>query len=208
VFNPSPHARTDVVRIPLEDYPALRLPLGGPALGPLSLAVLEGSGFTIDGAPARLVPSEDPSRPIWVPGSTPLDLEFVARDVPALGTRRFRLAPAAAVPEVVDDGHEIAAGDVMVTADDAGTLSVRFGESRWTGLCGIEDRGDEQDEQQSVCPADDAHHCGQAREILQGHRHAEEEHVRSAFQPADHPQTLQGHHGRAIIAQSAARSGL
>jgi len=51
VFNPSPHARTDVVRLPLEDYPALRLPLGGPALGPLSMAVLEGSGFTVDGRP-------------------------------------------------------------------------------------------------------------------------------------------------------------
>ena len=156
VFNPSPHARTDVVRIPLEDYPALRLPLGGPALGPLSLAVLEGSGFSVDGMPARLVPPNDASRPIWVPGTTPLDLELVARDVPALGWRRFRLEPAAAVPDVVDDGREITADDVAVAVDDLGTLSVRFGDTEWTGLCGIEDRGDRGDTYDFDAVADDA----------------------------------------------------
>lgn len=145
VFNPSPHARTDVVRIALEDYPALRLPLGAPALGPLSHAVLRGSGFTVDGRPARLVPSDDPSRARWVPGVVPLDLEFVAADVPPLGARRFRLAPAAASSDVVDDGREIGCDAAWVVADEAGTLSVRLGGQSWTGLCDVEDRGDRGD---------------------------------------------------------------
>jgi len=145
VFNPSPHPRTDVVRIALEDYPALRLPLGEPALGPLTLAVLRGSGFTVDGVPARLVPSEDPSRARWVAGATPLDLEFVAWNVPALGFRQFRLEAAAAMPDEVDDGREIACGDVAVRAEPEGTLAVRLGAAEWTGLCGVEDRGDRGD---------------------------------------------------------------
>src|SRR5688572_1500938 len=145
VFNPSPHERTDVVRVPLEDHPALRLPLGAPALGPLTLATLDDAGFAIDGVPARLVPSDDATRARWVPGQQPLDLEFVARDVPPLGCRRHRITRCAASPDHLDDGREIACGDAAVRAADDGTLDVRLAGRTWTGLCAIEDRGDRGD---------------------------------------------------------------
>jgi hypothetical protein len=106
------------------------------------MAVLEGSGFTVDGRPRVWLHPTIRGRPRWVPGTAPLDLEFVATDVPALGARRFRLEPAAASPDVVDDAREIGAGDIAVTVEDAGTLTVRFGDAHWTGLCAVEDRGD------------------------------------------------------------------
>jgi len=40
VFNPSPHPRTDVVRVSLDAYPAMRLPLGQPEFPPLLIASL------------------------------------------------------------------------------------------------------------------------------------------------------------------------
>jgi hypothetical protein len=145
VFNPSPHARTDVVRVPLEDYPALRLPLGGPALGPLTLATLGPVGFAVDGAPARLVAASDPTRARWVPGQQPLDLEFVARDVPSLGCRRYRMTRVAPAPDDVDHGREIAAGDTRVRVADDGTVEVHLDGRAWRGLGAVEDRGDRGD---------------------------------------------------------------
>lgn len=145
VWNPSPEPRTDVVRVALEDYPALRMPLGRPALPPLTVATLGEAGFTVDGAPARVVPSDDPARARWVPGWQPLDVEFVARDVPPLGSRRYRLRPAAPSPDVADAGREIAAGDVGVRVADDGTLAVRLGERSWDGLAAVEDQGDRGD---------------------------------------------------------------
>ena len=83
--------RTDVVRIALDDYPAFRLPLGEPDLPPLTLAAAGTPGFTVDGVPVRVVPSDDPTRPRWLPGQQPVDVELVVRDVPAFGCRRLRL---------------------------------------------------------------------------------------------------------------------
>jgi len=145
VFNPSAMPRTDVVRVALEDYPALRLPLGGPALGPLTLATLGPVGFAIDGAPARVVPSPDPTRARWVPGHQPLDLEFVAHDVPPLGCRRYRMTRVPPAPDVVDAGREITVGGTSVRVADDGTLDVRIARRTWTALCAVEDRGDRGD---------------------------------------------------------------
>src|SRR5262245_13278217 len=94
VFNPSPRTRTDVVRLALDAYPALTLPVGLPEFPPLLLAAADPPGFTVDGRPARVIPADDPTRPRWLPGQEPFDLEFVATDVPAFGCRRYRVAPA------------------------------------------------------------------------------------------------------------------
>ena len=146
VFNPSPHPRTDVVRVPLDAYPALRLPLGRPEFAPLLLAAVGTTpGFTVDGRAVRVVVSDDPRRARWLPNQAPCDLEFVAADVPAFGCRRFRLAPAEPVPDAVDDGREIAADAVRVVVADDGTLTVRIGTEEWRGLVGVEDRGDRGD---------------------------------------------------------------
>src|SRR4030095_5763509 len=53
VFNPSAHARTDLVRVPLDPYPAMRLPLGLPEFPPLLLALSEAPGILVDGRPGR-----------------------------------------------------------------------------------------------------------------------------------------------------------
>jgi len=145
VFNPSPRLRTDVVRIALDDYPAFRLPLGEPDLPPLTLAAAGTPGFTVDGVPVRVVPSDDPTRPRWLPGQQPVDVELVVRDVPAFGCRRLRLGPADPVAEVTDDGREIAADDVAVAVADDGTLEVAIGGRRWAGLAALEDLGDRGD---------------------------------------------------------------
>ncbi|HET9062437.1 MAG TPA: hypothetical protein VFO62_04030, partial [Candidatus Binatia bacterium] len=156
VFNPSPHARTDVVRISLDDYPALRMPLGRPELSPLTLSAAGGSGFAIDGVPVRVVPSQDASRPRWVPGVPPMDVEFVAQDLPAMGCRRFRLTPAAAAPDEIDAGRYIENADTAVHANDDGTLDVRIGNQRWRGLFALEDAGDRGDTYDFEPVSDDA----------------------------------------------------
>ncbi|MGH7789875.1 MAG: hypothetical protein ACRERC_23610, partial [Candidatus Binatia bacterium] len=145
VFNPSPQPRTDLVRVPLDAYPAMRLPLGVPAFAPLSLAASDPPGFEIDGRPVRVVPSDDPTRARWLPGQTPFDLELVVADVPALGCRRLRVTPCAPVRDVVDDGREIAHGDMSVTLEQGGTLRVRCGAHHFPGLLAVEDVGDRGD---------------------------------------------------------------
>jgi hypothetical protein len=145
VFNPTPAPRTDVVRIALDAYPAMLLPLARPQFAPLSLAAMEQPGFTIDGQPVRVVATRDPTRSRWLPGEQPFDIELVAADVPAFGCRRFRLTPSAPVADVADDGRVIEAGDVVVAVEDEGTLCVRLGDWEYPGLLAIEDRGDRGD---------------------------------------------------------------
>jgi len=156
VFNSSPRSRTDVVRIALDDYPALRLPLGAPDLPPLTMAAAGPTpGFAVDGVPVRVLASDDETRPRWLPGQRPLDVEFVVADVPAFGCRRLRLTPAAEVPDVADDGREIAAGDVAVAGADDGTLDVTIGGRSWSGLAALEDHGDRGDTYDFDAVADD-----------------------------------------------------
>jgi mannosylglycerate hydrolase len=145
VFNPSPHPRTDVVRIALDPYPSLRMPLGVPEFPPILLASMEPIGFAIDDQPVRVLPSADPARPRWLPGQQPIDVELVAADVPAFGCRRYHLRPCTPEPDVVDEGGEIAAGPLAVVIEDGGTLAVRVGERAYRGLFAIEDHGDRGD---------------------------------------------------------------
>jgi hypothetical protein len=142
VFNPSPHPRTDVVHVALDPYPGFSLQVGEPLLPRFTIASLEEPGFAIDGQPVRIVPSVDPERTRWLPILSPLDLEFVAADVPAFGYRRFTLTRIARPEETVDDGRDIAAGEVRVEVADDGTLAVDFGGRRFAGLLDIEDCGD------------------------------------------------------------------
>jgi hypothetical protein len=142
VFNPSPHPRTDVVHVALDPYPSFRVQLGLPQFPRFTLAAFDEPGFAIDGQPVRVVPSNDPERTRWLPIQSPLDLEFVAADVPAFGYRRFTLTQIARPQETVDEGREIAAGDVRAAVADDGSLTVEFGGRRFSGLLGIEDLGD------------------------------------------------------------------
>jgi hypothetical protein len=145
VFKPTPAPLTDVVRVPLDAYPAMTLSFGRPALPPLPLACLDAPGFAINGQAARVVSSDDPTRVRWLSGQTPVDLEFVAADVPAFGCRRFRLTPCERVDDTVDAGRVIESGDVRVAMDDDGTLCVRFGGVELACLLALEDRGDRGD---------------------------------------------------------------
>lgn len=142
VFNPSPHPRTDVVHVALDPYPAFSLQVGQPQFPRFTIAALEEPGFAIDGQPVRMVPSGDPERTRWLPIQAPLDVEFVAADVPAFGYRRYTLTQFAPSREAEDHGREIAAGDVQVVAAEDGTLDVTFGDTVYRGLLGVEDLGD------------------------------------------------------------------
>ncbi len=147
VFNPSPHRRTDVVRLPLD--PATWFEFRGDtaremSLHPWVLASLT-QGFTIDGHPARLIADHTPGRLQLTPEASPLSVEFVAADVPAFGWRRCTLASSPAHPDQEDDGREIACGDLQVRVADDGRFELRTSTGVYTELCGIEDLGDRGD---------------------------------------------------------------
>src|SRR5262249_41146225 len=131
-----------VVHVALDPYPTFSIQLGTPQLPRFTLAALEEPGFAIDGQPVRIVPSRDPARTRWLPIQSPLDLEFVAADVPAFGYRRFTLTRVPRVEEEIDDEPEIAAGDVRARVADNGTLDIEIAGRRFAGLLDIEDRGD------------------------------------------------------------------
>jgi alpha-mannosidase len=90
------------------------------------------------------------------PAGRPIDVEFVARDVPAFGWRRVRLEQSPPVEDRVDDGREIAAGSVGVSAQDDGTLTVRFGDRSYSGLGALQDAGDRGDTYDADILGDDA----------------------------------------------------
>jgi mannosylglycerate hydrolase len=145
VFNPSPHPRTDIVRVPLDVHGALRVSVGVPDFHPLPLALRDDTGFCVDGQPACVVASADPARTCWLPGAGAADVEFVAQDVPAFGWRRYALSTAAPVRDEIDEGRVIETDDIAVRLADDGTLNVRFGAQEYRGLLAIEDQGDRGD---------------------------------------------------------------
>jgi alpha-mannosidase len=145
VFNPSPHPRTDVVRFPLEGYPFSTIQHYDLAVHPLTLASLMGKGVTVDGAPARVLVDDTPDRIRVIPEQDPWTVEWVAEAVPAFGWRRYRLALGNAAPDDHDEGREIAAGDLAVSAADDGTLTAVIAGRRYEGLGGLDDQGDRGD---------------------------------------------------------------
>jgi mannosylglycerate hydrolase len=74
-----------------------------------------------------------------------VSVEFVARDVPAFGWRRFRLAPSSPHPHRQDEGTDIAVDDIRVSAAADGTFLIGWEGRSYAGLCGIEDLGDRGD---------------------------------------------------------------
>ena len=146
VFNPSPHARTDFVHIPVEGFPPVRLAGDEQSLHPFLLAGLANSGFTVDGEPARLVASQDPTRFQAIPQVRPIDLEVVVENVPAFGWRRVAVAPTdEPAPDTVDDGCDISTDDITVSVAEDGTIHLGLGGRAWSGLLGLEDSGDRGD---------------------------------------------------------------
>jgi alpha-mannosidase/mannosylglycerate hydrolase len=145
VFNASPHPITQIVRVPLDAHPALPLRLGRPDLHPLVIAGMSEAGFSVGGAPARVIESDDPGRVRWLPGQRAFDLELVAADVPAFGVRHYPVEPAPPTPDEVDAGREISTGHVEVRAADDGSVDLRIGDARWQGLFSLDDAGDRGD---------------------------------------------------------------
>lgn len=153
VFNPSPVARTDVVRLPLDGHPVFRLSDLGGDIHPLTLLDGTNGGYEADGRPARVVAATDPRRMrMWeaMPG---IDLELVVADVPAFGWQRVHLAPADPCPDEVDDGRSITSDPgggaegtgLRVDVADDGTLTLHAGGRIFPGLGALEDLGDRGD---------------------------------------------------------------
>ncbi len=146
VFNASAETRTDVVLVPLEPFPPWRMSVSRFDMHPLSMPGF--GGLTVDGSPVRVVASDDPTRVRFLPGVGGLDVELIARDVPAFGCRRYSLVPADPSPDHQDDGRDIEGGGIAITAADDGTLSCTIAGRTYNGLFGIEDcidRGDSYD---------------------------------------------------------------
>jgi mannosylglycerate hydrolase len=103
------------------------------------------TGYAVDGAPVRVVVDESPSRFRVIPEQQPWQLEFVARDVPAFGWRRYRLTPDEAATTVVDEGRSVSTETLTVTVAADGSLTLEAGAVRYDGLFGFEDAGDRGD---------------------------------------------------------------
>ncbi|HZQ83321.1 MAG TPA: glycosyl hydrolase-related protein [Acidimicrobiales bacterium] len=170
VWNASPMARTDVVRVPLEGFPTFRAAEGGDAMHPLAMAAGTTKGFTVDGAPARVVASSDTGRFRAISEWPALDLEFVARDVPAMGWRRYAVAPSEEHAETVDNGREIGTSAVGVVAGEDGTLTVQFGDRSFSGITEIEDQGDRGDSY-DFDPVGDGNGAALSRVDIERRRH-------------------------------------
>ncbi len=141
VFNPSPHPRSDRVRLPLDGFPTAT----AAGVNPLLSKNHRAEGFSIDGAPARLVADEGTVRPRLAPDAPVYDVEFVAHELPGFGWRSFELARSTATPDEVDDGRTIASEHLQVEAADDGTLALTADGRRFEGLLACEDVGDRGD---------------------------------------------------------------
>lgn len=154
VANPSPRRRTDVVRFPLDFHPYL-VPSVNPmeVMHPTVLRDLGAMRFTVDGAPARLVPAET-GRMKFLPERGGFDLEFVVRDIPAMGFRRVQIRRAPDDFDTLDVALNVRPGDadaaigndvVRVTVREDGRFDAIFGDETFSGLGELESRGDRGD---------------------------------------------------------------
>ena len=152
IFNPSPHPRTDRVRVPLDPHPWMTSsPHPAEMLHPLLTLDPAETHYRVEGRPARILPAQT-GRVTFVPDRPGMDVEFVAEDVPAFGWKRVRLRRS---EEPVIEGREfVAAGspeasigsdDLQVSVERQGTLHVRIGGREFKGLLEVEDVGDRGD---------------------------------------------------------------
>ena len=148
VFNPSPHARTDVVRFALEAdaWVEFRGDIERTMqVHPLLGGTTQTQGYTADGSPIRLVREEGSPRLRLETELPPLLVEMVVEDVPAFGWKRVRLERSDPHPDQEDTGTEIEVGGIGVSVAADGTLDVRFGDRVHRGLFALEDLGDRGD---------------------------------------------------------------
>jgi hypothetical protein len=117
------------VRVPLDGFPPWRLSVTRFDFHPLAMPSF--AGLTIEGEPVRVTRSDNPARVRFLAEVGGFDAEFVARDIPPFGSRRYTLTPAEATLDAEDDGTEITG----VSANPDGTLNV----GRFRGLFGVED---------------------------------------------------------------------
>jgi mannosylglycerate hydrolase len=154
VANPSPRTRTDVVRFPLDFHPfVIPNPRPMESMHPTVIQDLAAMRFTANGSPARLVPAET-GRMKLLPNRRVFDLEFVARDVPAMGFRRIQIRRASEDVDADDHVEEMRPGeaeatievdDVRVTLLPDGRFDVSIGDYVFHGLGGLENTGDRGD---------------------------------------------------------------
>ncbi len=145
VFNPSPHTRTEAVRVALDATPSMPLGEEGISYHPVLAANNEQTGFLADGVPVRMVPARADGRFFFGTFNTAMDIELIVRDVPALGWRRVQLEPAPVSEEKIDSGTRIEVGGFEVSVEPAGTFKVLSAEQTFTGLFDVEDKGDRGD---------------------------------------------------------------
>jgi len=154
VANPSPRRRTDIVRFPLDFHPYV-VPSVNPmeAMHPTVLQDLGAMRFTVDGAPARLVPAQT-GRMKFLPERGGFDLEFVARDIPAMGFRRFQIRRAPDDFDTLDRVENmlpgapeavIGNGAVRVCVREDGLFDAKLGDRIFSGLGELESLGDRGD---------------------------------------------------------------
>jgi hypothetical protein len=144
VWNPSAFVRREVVRIPVEGWPAFRVGNGGIERHPGHLASFDGRGFEVNGQPARITPAADQQRDRFAPEQELVDLE-VAVSLPPLGWTRLHVGRGERVDDTIDDGRTLEVAGARVEVADDGTLSYTASGVTWHRVLGVVDRGDRGD---------------------------------------------------------------
>ncbi|MGB8862002.1 MAG: glycosyl hydrolase-related protein [Ilumatobacteraceae bacterium] len=144
VWNPSAFSRREIVRIPIEGWPAFRVRHHGVERHPGHVATLDGRGFEVNGTPARMTVAIDQHRDRFSPEQELVDLE-VDVELPPLGWTRLHLTRAERVDDEVDQGRTLEAAGVRVEVAEDGTLLYAVDGLTRRGLLGIVDRGDRGD---------------------------------------------------------------
>ena len=105
VFNPHPHPVSGMVRWWFDADPPYAVDSTGVTLPPLLLAAVNADGFEIDGEPVRLMTRPNERMFSWDPDQDDRGIEFVVRDLPPMGWKKYRLTSSAAHDDKVDDGR-------------------------------------------------------------------------------------------------------
>jgi mannosylglycerate hydrolase len=155
IYNPSPYRRSGYARLKLDAHPSLVPVADGVIYHPVLAANWPQGGYAVDGVSVAYIPAASDGRFFHDQRQLAYDLEIPVTEVPAYGYKRVVLERTAYAEEVRDEGREIGNGHMRLALNSDGSIELEIGEQHYSGLFGIEDRGDRGDSYDADILADD-----------------------------------------------------
>ncbi len=169
IFNPSPYRRSGYARLKLDAHPSLVATADGAMYHPVLAANSPEGGYSADGVSVAFIPVASDGRFFYDQRQLAYDLEIPVTDVPAYGYKRVVLERAAHAEVVTDEGREIGNRHMRLALNTDGSIDLEIGDHRYSGLFGIEDRGDRGDSYDADILPDDQRcellHCSHRRRV-------------------------------------------